>query len=525
MGKKAVKQKRRKGEAHEWTTPEQFKWLTARIPEFKAACRKRKYKSDYQPRLFNEWFIEFPEPGAPGPDASKAERDAYGQKVIVRQWQIHNWFYNHTRPAPDQDCDIASLLLVPENNKKSKSKSSRKKTQEEVFSKTFYATDIKPEVDAELERMRSHTTDGKLPKGASLPIVKRITHEKFLAATEDVKQQVALLTEDHNKSETEEKSMTVDEENRKKFIAQLPEICPRIVEALHTATGWPVTLILGGEDENREIKTKGYHAGKNLLGLSFKKAYPSYKTNVLDPFALFVHSCYHYGNTSTPTTPTKTSSTDSLTEKGSADSTQTGTQTRSTFRERRDSLTLDTEPASSTPALPDPNPASSLHLYQASDSPDPALFPQTSDEVTEMLHRLNSPSLSIPFFPTNTFSYDDPLNMGPYGSFPNFTGAVPSPTIPLAHPQPAVEATAGKKRKQTTTMSDQNVDPTHALTTGSDPGTRKRRKHDTLGEDTGIDVNAPRGRRNLKAPSRVPNCVNVTQQAEVPKKGKGKGRK
>ncbi|KAK7439547.1 hypothetical protein VKT23_017475 [Stygiomarasmius scandens] len=446
---------------------------------------------------------------------------------------------------PSQESDISLLLSIHEDKKKSKSSGTRKKTQEEIFSKTFYAAEIKPEVDAELDRIRSNTADGKLPKGANLPIVKRITHEKFLAATEEVKSQVAQLAQDYNKVEAEGGEALVDEESRKKFIVQLADICPRIVEALHMATGWPVTLILGGQDENKEIKTKGYHAGKNLLGLSFKKAYPGYKTNVLDPFALFAHSCYHYGVSSTPTksfTDTNSTQTDSIGEHSSSSLPNTNAMSSNTATtelasgEHR-SLTPETEamPEPFGP-LPSQNPLGydiplapvegSICPLLQSNSPDPASFPGTSDEVADMLQRLNSPSLSLPFFPSNSSFHDDPFNIGPYGSFPSLDQALPLSTIPLSQPQPAVEPTTGKKRKQTqaqstkTVSSDQNVDPT--LSAGSDNGPKKRRRHDTLGEDTSVDVNAPRGRRNLKAPSRVPNCVHANQQTEAPKKGRGK---
>ncbi|KAK7455796.1 hypothetical protein VKT23_010828 [Stygiomarasmius scandens] len=561
----------KKGNGKDWPTKEQFDWLTKQIGDFKAACRKRKYKSDFQPRIYNEWFKAFPEPGDPGPNASEEEKDEYRRKVDVRQDQIHNWFYNHTRPEPASQSDILALFSDRDKPQKSKPNGTRKKTQEQLFSKEFYTTEIKPEVDAELERMRANSTDGKLPKGASLLIVKRITHEKYTAATEEVKEHIAKLADRIEEVDVKTKEGVIDPETRKKFIADLKDLAPRIVEALHVATGWPVTLLLGGEDEEKQIKTNGYHAGKNLLGLSFKKAYPGYKTHVQEPFARFAHSCYYYGDTAS--SPAKTSAPSTTNDQVTATAGEaisaaatTVMSSAATTSPKASSLAASsvTSNPESTGVIPqvspqdEPEPAamdSALFSFPPgsggpSSGPDPSLFPQSSDEVVEMLRRMNDPSFSDQFFPSNPItSLHDPFNAsslsGPFlppypaTSYDESSGGqlqpfldpasvVPLSTAPLSQPQPATQSAASvksMKRKRgggatKAAVSDQNIDPMPGALSGKEP--KKRRKNDPVGEEEDVDVDAPRGKRTHKAPSCVPNYVAVTQVETSKKKVKAK---
>ncbi|KAK7461471.1 hypothetical protein VKT23_008648 [Stygiomarasmius scandens] len=196
--------------------------------------------------------------------------------------QLIGWFYNDGSKRKQQgivSSDAIQNIIVP----KSRSKGNRSHTNVQNFSATHYVELIKPKVDQELEQMRAQTGNGKLAKGAHLPVVVRVTKDIWESLPEDVK------TDIRNKKEDEDLAQQKGIEGRK-IIDEFPRYLTTICNNLHRQTNFAVSMIVGGWSETQQqIVVHGrFHAGENELGLPFNTAHQEYKTQWADIFGAFV---------------------------------------------------------------------------------------------------------------------------------------------------------------------------------------------------------------------------------------------
>ncbi|KAK7445773.1 hypothetical protein VKT23_014769 [Stygiomarasmius scandens] len=220
-----------------WVTNAIETFLDTHVIAFKKAQQASTISNEFMPMILREFLKEFPIPLLPA-DASPEERQIYNQtylaKVLKQEKQLYSWFYNnHSGTNVSSSANALTNLVAPLNKEKMMKKHAL--TSVQVFSKVFYDSKVKPLVEKELENMQGISEGGKLPQGAHLPVIARLTNEVWEAASESVKAEVEkkrleLLEED-------EEDNTVDEDE---IIDRLPAIVEQFTSSIRQLN-WTVS--------------------------------------------------------------------------------------------------------------------------------------------------------------------------------------------------------------------------------------------------------------------------------------------
>ncbi|EIW74483.1 hypothetical protein CONPUDRAFT_78122 [Coniophora puteana RWD-64-598 SS2] len=122
-----------------WTTPEQLRWLTDRIPSYVEAVTAETTE-DFWPELYGDWFIDFPEKpqslkNLNPATMSKQERLVHRRAIDKRKDQLYSWFRWHTRDditssrAIHRASTLLDAIIVPRT---------RAHSDTEIFTRLYY---------------------------------------------------------------------------------------------------------------------------------------------------------------------------------------------------------------------------------------------------------------------------------------------------------------------------------------------------------------------------------------------------
>lgn len=81
-------------------------------------------------------------------------------------------------------------------------------------------------------------------------------------------------------------------------IERLPNLLQDFSTQINGLTGWTITILAGGPDpvDGGNIRTVGYHLGRDTIGNNFANAYPTYRESILKPYSAFVHNVFRMCN-------------------------------------------------------------------------------------------------------------------------------------------------------------------------------------------------------------------------------------
>ncbi|KAK7434025.1 hypothetical protein VKT23_020424 [Stygiomarasmius scandens] len=266
-----------------WLSAEQEAFLKSQVAAFDKARLSRTLDTEFRPKLWNEWFGKYETTSAPPLTAPAIEHTHYGHFVVKRKKQIDSFFYN----------DLTKRLKTSTVTKKSvdtilegKGSKSRSLSAVQTFSKDNYSAVIKPAVDRRIAEMKAQSVDGKLKRGAHLPVIKQVTQDLFDALGDEAKGE---FVQKASKAR-EEKMKPVDTDGvDKDFVANMEGYIVNLANRVHQKSGFACSILVGGFTEaTGEIVIYVHHAGEDIHGLPFCDANPDYPKHWTDKFTNFV---------------------------------------------------------------------------------------------------------------------------------------------------------------------------------------------------------------------------------------------
>ncbi|EAU89960.2 hypothetical protein CC1G_05876 [Coprinopsis cinerea okayama7 len=226
---------------------------------------------------------------APSFDLAKWKKD--------RRQRVSRWFYNTSGTEEKKKAEIkVELNPVPPGQP------SRALTKQQLYSKRYYKKRVKKKVRAEFAKLGHPPTAGE-----RISIIHRVTEECWKNETPETKAEIEELEKQILEEREKRKevlanvlldAMERDEESPETYIRNievLKEIFNGVLSALAKKTGWSFTVLCGGPDPMKndgEIRTVSYHEGRNVHGLTFNKAHPTFHDTYIKPFSAFLHMIY-----------------------------------------------------------------------------------------------------------------------------------------------------------------------------------------------------------------------------------------
>jgi hypothetical protein len=97
----------------QWTTKEQYEWLTERLPDFTAAQEKKSTAKFFGP-LYAEWFKDFPngDPTAEQLAEANGDRAVAEAKLMKAAKGVSNFSHVELLKTDHEDIPSACVLLV-----------------------------------------------------------------------------------------------------------------------------------------------------------------------------------------------------------------------------------------------------------------------------------------------------------------------------------------------------------------------------------------------------------------------------
>ncbi|EAU83346.2 hypothetical protein CC1G_12407 [Coprinopsis cinerea okayama7 len=216
-----------------------------------------------------------------------------------REERVMRWFYNHDSTVKGSFPELKVELAAPRES------SGRALTRVQLYSKEFYTKRVKENVD------KAVAAQSKAPeKKEMLDIITKVTADTFANESPEILARIdeleAAAAEERRKTREILKNAFVDDYDLRVKKDEPPEVYCRHINALDAIfqgllpvlarkTGWSFSVICGGPDPMKpdgEIRTRSYHEGRNMAGVGFSKAHPTFQTSYVNPYSAFLHTVY-----------------------------------------------------------------------------------------------------------------------------------------------------------------------------------------------------------------------------------------
>ncbi|KAF8836632.1 hypothetical protein BDN67DRAFT_1014522 [Paxillus ammoniavirescens] len=185
--------------------------------------------------------------------------------------------------------------------------SKRKKcnlSQEQVFSKLHYETDVKEKFEAKCDKL-DLPSDAKAEQTA---VQTKLTKESWAECLRNKTQKQQVLDEKARLNAVNtslRRGVEVNDnlqaghswELKQRAINDLPAMLNKLLEGLENETDWSFTILAGGPDlsNSGKIKTFSLHIGETTLGMNFMQSHANFGDHVMKPFDTFIRYM-HYGS-------------------------------------------------------------------------------------------------------------------------------------------------------------------------------------------------------------------------------------
>ncbi|KAJ8580180.1 hypothetical protein M405DRAFT_869666 [Rhizopogon salebrosus TDB-379] len=293
--------------AVEWTTPEQKDWLTNKLPAYekcasKEASSARRSLANFWPSIYENWEKNWTERKVLWPELdtvahlTEEQAQVYAEALKKRQKQLRTWFSWHSNRSASRKGRAAqtSTRAVRFLRDLLRPRGGRSLTEPEMYSRLYYASRVRPTVEAIIKSCSSTT------RGERLTIIRDCTrsaweNEKDEQVIADVKASLAKvsqistagsgdgeLEDEENDTQTEETLIEAQE--------NLPAVFTSILEFLAHQTAFSFTVLMGGPDPSKdgEISISYFDIGKTPLGHAFHEFTPDFNSVILGRYLEFL---------------------------------------------------------------------------------------------------------------------------------------------------------------------------------------------------------------------------------------------
>ncbi|KAG1865121.1 hypothetical protein C8R48DRAFT_772824 [Suillus tomentosus] len=292
-----------------WASPEEEEFVYTFYEQYQQCQARRDYSTFWKP-FYEAWGAKFPERLVVFPDIP-LDVDLNGeQKQIVskvykeRKLQLMHKLCNDwgsskaSRKAKnnrEKTCAslIASITAAPQR--------ARALQSHEAYSKLYFATRVKPAVDAEMQCLQHVANLAKLSNGMDERGEKDIDDTTADDPTsssmeKEVKAEVAAYIEQLNekKSQDSEAAKMGEDIDHQATIDQLVDILAEFFQELERLTGWSFSVLMGGPTPalGGKIDVSSFHVGRTEMGNLFSEAYPHFNSMIMKPWVEFVNRAH-----------------------------------------------------------------------------------------------------------------------------------------------------------------------------------------------------------------------------------------
>ncbi|KIK80551.1 hypothetical protein PAXRUDRAFT_28137 [Paxillus rubicundulus Ve08.2h10] len=299
---------------NKWATKEQKIWLTAYYEMYYCPCMVNREYTEFKPVFFEAWFQKWPEidlkecgfqTGTTTSTLDPQQHKNLAEGIEKCRNQLLMWMRWRANTSRDKR---AAVSVDPFKAISQLSKDSGKKrhnlSDEQVYSKLYYNTDLKPKFEAECAWLglpsdakaewmairRKLTKDSWEASSKDEVCKKRVCEEKAKLDAQNTRLKAAVEAGTHTSSSRELKQRAIN---------GLPAMLNKILEGLQKETGWSFTVLAGGPDlsSGGKIKTFSLHIGETALGMNFMQSHNTFSERVMKPFDTFI-PYLHYGTKS-----------------------------------------------------------------------------------------------------------------------------------------------------------------------------------------------------------------------------------
>ncbi|KAF8129000.1 hypothetical protein EV363DRAFT_1169520 [Boletus edulis] len=290
-----------------WTTIEQEAWLSAYYEEHYVPCMPSRNYTDFKPVFHEAWFKFWPERAVfrkklgldPSQPLTPAQESELGDAIEVCKEQLIVWMRWRANKSRREREGAKTKPFLSLQSLITKPKTTRKLTEEEVFSKLFYDTRIKSVFEDECKKQGLERGDKK----ARMELRRKLTKEGWQAASQDEEVRKKVVEEKARREaqpaevgaeenvNAGQDDKVVDKKMVSNVVADMPAMFRDLLRSLQDQTGWSFSLLAGGPDftnGTQKTKTFSVHIGETALGMNFVQSYPAFSERVLKPFELFV---------------------------------------------------------------------------------------------------------------------------------------------------------------------------------------------------------------------------------------------
>ncbi|KAG2128729.1 hypothetical protein DEU56DRAFT_915399 [Suillus clintonianus] len=308
-----------------WTSQEAQEFVNTFYSRYQV-CQATKDYSTFWPPFFEAWNEKYPERLVVFPDIPLDQDLDIEQKDIVKDaYQLrkdklvnklrNDWGTSKaSRKAKNHrekvGIDAAASILAARQTKGMRSLSVY-----EAYSKLYYASCIKPVVDAEMQMLKRakcgdlQPNDGENEYGKDVEgndvsqkkcevkrvtVVKRITKEMYEKETDEVKDEVAAYIKQMAEKKTQALGTRDAEIDHQKTIDQLVDILTEFFQELQRLTGWSFSVLMGGPTPvlGGKIDVSSFHIGRTEMGNLFSDAFPNFNSGVMKPWLEFINQVF-----------------------------------------------------------------------------------------------------------------------------------------------------------------------------------------------------------------------------------------
>ncbi|KAG1796045.1 uncharacterized protein HD556DRAFT_1441880 [Suillus plorans] len=288
-----------------WASSDEEEFVNTFYEKYQYCQARRDYTTFWNP-FYEAWGAKFPEWLVVFPEIPLDKELNVEQKQIVsaaydrRKLQLMNKLRNNwgsskaSRKAKNTGektrQSLIASITAPQR--------ARSLQSHEAYSKLYFATCVKPAVDAEMQRLQHVANLAKLGNGTDEEGEKDLddttTGDPSSSSMEkEVKAEVAAYIEQLNekKSQDLEAAKTGEGIDHQVTIDRLVDILAEFFQELERLTGWSFSVLMGGPTPalGGKINVSSFHVGCTEMGNLFSDAYPDFNSTIMKPWVEFIN--------------------------------------------------------------------------------------------------------------------------------------------------------------------------------------------------------------------------------------------
>ncbi|KAG1817302.1 hypothetical protein EV424DRAFT_1347991 [Suillus variegatus] len=277
-----------------WASPEEEEFVYTFYEQYQQCQARRDYSTFWKPfyeawgAKFPKWLVVFPE--IPLDEELNGEQKQIVSKVYKeRKLQLMHKLRNDwgsskaSRKAKNnREKTCASLIASITAPQRARALQSHK-----AYSKLYFATCVKPAVDAEMQRLQHVANLAKLSNGMDERGEKDINDTTADDPT----------SSSMEKGQLPKRIAVIKQVTRELHDRETPEVKAEVaayIEQLNEKKRWSFSVLMGGPTPalGGKIDVSSFHVGRTEMGNLFSEAYPHFNSTIMKPWVEFVNRAH-----------------------------------------------------------------------------------------------------------------------------------------------------------------------------------------------------------------------------------------